>query len=198
MLFRRRKPMTFFERVRVWLWPRSSFSRSLRYMGKRILRIRATPHRVALGLAIGVLAGCSPLFGLHIIIALIFAWILRGNMAAAALGTLLSNPLTFFPIVAADYKLGHKMLSLFGHVDEIPLSEIKSMFDGVTLSQGWSLLMEAWDSVMKPMLLGGAILGLALGAVAYIFAYRATFNFQKKRHEKMSEKNRMRLHKQTK
>ncbi|MHC5306763.1 DUF2062 domain-containing protein [Bartonella sp. LJL80] len=197
MLFRRRKPVSFLERVRVWLWPRRSFSRSLKYMGKRILRISATPHEVALGLGIGVLAASSPLFGLHIFLAAILAWTLRGNIAAAILGTVLSNPLTFLPIVMADYKLGHLFLSLFGEVEEIPLSEIRSMFEGLTLSQAWTILLEAWDSVMKPMLLGGVILGLVLGGLAYICAYRATYKFQKRRHEKMAEKIRLRLQKQT-
>ena len=47
MLFRRRKPDGFLERVRTYLWPRRSFSRSLQYFSKRILRLKATPHAVA-------------------------------------------------------------------------------------------------------------------------------------------------------
>ncbi|TIN70311.1 MAG: DUF2062 domain-containing protein, partial [Mesorhizobium sp.] len=41
MLFRRRKPDGLYERVRTYLWPRRSFSRSLQYFSKRILRLKA-------------------------------------------------------------------------------------------------------------------------------------------------------------
>lgn len=193
MLFRRRKPIGLIERIRVWLWPRRSFSRSISYMGKRLLRISATPNEVALGLAIGVWAASSPLFGLHIFIAIIFAWLLRGNIAAAVLGTVFSNPLTFLPIVMGDYKLGHIFFSLFGRVDEIPLYEIRAMFDGIGLSQLLSILFETWDSVMKPMLVGGLILGFILGGISYIIAYRATFRFQKRRQAKILEKIKLRI-----
>ncbi|MBI0176443.1 DUF2062 domain-containing protein [Bartonella apis] len=198
MLFRRRKPVTFLERIRLWLWPRRSFSRSLKYYGKRLLRISATPHQVALGLAIGVLAASSPLFGFHIVLAGIVTWLLRGNVAAAILGTMLSNPLTFLPIVMLDYKLGHFCFALFGNVDAIPLAEIRAMFEGLSASQAWGILLEAWDTVMKPILFGGLILGLLLGSFAYICAYRATARFQKHRQEKMAEKVRMRLKKDQK
>lgn len=182
----------------MWLWPRRSFSRSLKYYGKRLLRISATPHQVALGLAIGVLAASSPLFGLHIILAGIVTWLLRGNIAAAILGTMLSNPLTFLPIVMIDYKLGHFYFSFFGNVDEIPLAEIRAMFEGLSVSQAWSILLEAWDTVMKPILLGGLILGVFLGGLAYICAYRATRQFQIHRREKMAEKIRTRLSREKK
>ncbi len=193
MLFRRRKPISFIERIRLWLWPRRSFSRSLRYYGKRLLRISATPHQVALGLAIGVFAASSPFVGLHIILAGIVAWLLRGNIAAAILGTILSNPLTFLPIVMADYKIGHILLSAFGNVQAIPLSEIRQMFDGLSLSQAWSSLLEAWEPVMMPIILGGVVLGAILGSLSYICAYRATFQFQKRHKEKMAEKLKLRL-----
>lgn len=193
MLFRRRKPISFIERIRLWLWPRRSFSRSLRYYGKRLLRISATPHQVALGLAIGVFAASSPFVGLHIILAGIVAWLLRGNIAAAILGTILSNPLTFLPIVMADYKIGHMLLSTFGNVQAIPLSEIRQMFDGLSLSQAWSSLLEAWEPVMMPIILGGVVLGAILGSLSYVCAYRATFQFQKHHKEKMAEKLKLRL-----
>lgn len=198
MLFRRRKPVSFLERIRLWFWPRRSFARSMKYYGKRLLRISATPHQVALGLAIGILAASSPLFGLHIILAGIITWLLRGNVAAAILGTMLSNPLTFLPIVMIDYKLGHFCFALFGNVDEIPLAQIRAMFEGLSVSQAWGILLEAWDTVMKPILFGGLILGLFLGSFAYICAYRATARFQKHRQEKMAEKIRMRLKKDKK
>ena len=53
MLFRRRHPEAWFVKVRTAMWPRRSWSRSLAYVFKRIIRITATPHAIAAGVAAG-------------------------------------------------------------------------------------------------------------------------------------------------
>ncbi len=190
MLFRHREPIDFVKRIRLWLWPRRSFSRSFCYIRKRILRISATPHKVALGFAIGIFLACSPLFGMHIILAVFFSWILRGNFAAAIIGTIFSNPLTFLLIVMADYKVGYLCLSLFSNVDEISLSQIHTLFDGLTLSNASRLFKGAWESIMRPMFLGGTLLGFIFGGFSYIGVYRAITRFQQKRYQKIIKKKR--------
>ena len=52
MLFRRRNRPTRIERLRVAVWPRNSWARSTRYFGKRVLRLTATPHAIALGFGV--------------------------------------------------------------------------------------------------------------------------------------------------
>jgi len=49
MLFRRRESESWWERLRVHLWPRRSWSRSGRYVVYRLRRLGATPHAIALG-----------------------------------------------------------------------------------------------------------------------------------------------------
>ncbi len=87
MLFKRRQLPSFAERVRLWLWPRRSWSRSLRYVLYRIVRLRANPHSLALGCAAGVFAACTPLIGGQIVLAAMLALALRANVAAAILAT---------------------------------------------------------------------------------------------------------------
>ncbi|WP_336287890.1 DUF2062 domain-containing protein [Bartonella sp. CB60] len=191
MLFRRRESVNFIKRIRLWLWPRRSFSRSFCYMRKRILRISATPHKVALGFAVGIFLACSPLLGVHIILAIVFSWILRGNFAAAIIGTVFSNPLTFLFIVMVDYKIGYLCLSLFSDVNEISLSQIRALFDGLTLSNASLLFKDAWNSIMMPMIIGGVFLGFILGSFSYIGVYRAITRFQQKRYQKIMKKRRL-------
>ena len=89
------------------MWPRRSLSRSLQYFWKRILRLRATPHAIAAGVAAGAFAAFLPFLGLHVLIAAGLAWVLRGNMIAAALGTAaVGNPLSYPLIWAATYAGG--------------------------------------------------------------------------------------------
>ncbi len=191
MLFRRREPIDFVTRIRLWLWPRRSFSRSFCYIHKRILRISATPHEVALGVAVGIFLACSPFFGLHIILAIFFSWLLRANFAAAIIGTIFSNPLTFLLIVMADYKVGYFCLSFFSDVKEISLSQIRSLFNGLTLSNLSLLFKGAWDTIMSPMILGGTLLGIVFGGLSYIGVYRATVRFKQKRYQKIIKKRRL-------
>ncbi|MGF7156753.1 DUF2062 domain-containing protein [Bartonella heixiaziensis] len=191
MLFRRREPIDFVKRVRLWLWPSRSFSRSFSYIRKRILRISATPHKVALGFAIGIFLACSPLFGMHIILAIFFSWLLRGNFAAAIIGTIFSNPLTFLLIVMADYKVGYLCLSFFSNVNEISLSQIRTLFDGLTLSNVPLLFKGAWETIMRPMILGGTLLGFIFAGLSYIGVYRAIARFQQKRYQKIMQKKRL-------
>ncbi|SSZ40454.1 DUF2062 domain-containing protein [Bartonella grahamii] len=188
MLFRSREPIDFVTRIRLWLWPRRSFSRSFCYIHKRILRISATPHEVALGVAVGIFLACSPFFGLHIILAIFLSWLLRANFAAAIIGTIFSNPLTFLLIVMADYKVGYFCLSLFSDVKEISLSQIRALFNGLTLSNLSLLFKGAWDTIMSPMILGGTLLGIVFGSLSYIGVYRATVRFKQKRYQKIIKK----------
>ena len=111
MLFRRRTREGLLQRFRVSLWPRRSLGRSAQYFWKRILRLSASPHAIAAGVAAGAFAAFLPFLGLHILIAAGLAWVLRGNVLAAALGTAaVGNPLSYPLIWAATYAGGRFLL----------------------------------------------------------------------------------------
>jgi hypothetical protein len=77
---------------------------------RRLHRLRADPHAIAAGFASGVALSCTPLFGLHILLALGLTWLVRGHLVAAAIGTAIGNPLTFPVIVSGAYGVGAAML----------------------------------------------------------------------------------------
>ncbi|MGZ5430544.1 MAG: DUF2062 domain-containing protein, partial [Thermoanaerobaculia bacterium] len=64
------------------------------------------PEVVAASFAIGVAISFTPLFGLHWIIALLLAVILRLNKVDVLLGTLVVNPLTFPAVAAVAIPIG--------------------------------------------------------------------------------------------
>jgi uncharacterized protein len=153
------------------VWPQKSYGRTLRYFGKRILRIRATPHALAAGFATGIFAAFSPALGLHILIAIALAWGLGGNLIAAALGTAAANPLTFPVIIAGEYKVGQLV---FGGTNELPLSlpvigaKLAHLdFSGI------------WVPVLKPLLAGSFVLGTAFAAIAYVSLFYAATSMAK-------------------
>jgi uncharacterized protein (DUF2062 family) len=68
------------------------------------------PEVVAASFAIGVAISFTPLLGLHWIIALLLAIILRLNKVDVLLGTLVVNPLTFPAVAAVAIPIGRLLL----------------------------------------------------------------------------------------
>lgn len=182
MLFQRRNPATRKERLRLLVWPRRSFSRSLRYGGKRILRITASPHAVAAGLAVGVFSAFTPFFGFHLIIAIVLAYVLAGNIAAAALGTTLANPLTLPFIWGSTFELGRFIMN--GSIDDAPPIHLGRALETMRFD-------EIWTPLLKPMLFGSTILGAAFAVVVYFVTRFAVSAFRRRRIERLAEKHRL-------
>ncbi len=114
-MFRRRQKLSHHQRLREFVWPSMGFRRSTRYLAHRVARMPGTPSSIALGFACGVAVIFTPFVGLHLVIALLVAWILRGSPLAAAIGTLASNPWTIPPILIGTYKLGARMMGAQSH-----------------------------------------------------------------------------------
>lgn len=179
MLFKRRKSEGLLERMRVWLWPRRSFSRSIQYFSKRILRLQASPHAVAAGVAAGVFASFFPL-GFHFIIAVAVSWLIAGNLVAAALGTALGNPLTFPLLWGASWETGK--LILHEHLPKNgPPAHLGDMLHNLSFAQ-------LWGPVLKPMAIGAVPLGLLFGAIAYGLTRWGMSVFREQRRRRLAEK----------
>lgn len=162
MLFQRREKLAFSHRVRAFLWPRTGWRRSIRYILKRILRLGGTPHAIALGVAAGVFISFTPFVGLHFMLGFVVAWLTGGNLVASAFGTFIGNPLTFPFIWASTFEIGNWMLGRAAHV---PFT-----FDATT-----SLFNESLDALwplIMPMTVAGVPMGI-LFAIAFYFPVRA-------------------------
>lgn len=174
MLFRRRQRPTNIERLRVAVWPRHSWVRSTRYYGKRVLRLTATPHAIALGFAAGAFASFTPMVGFHFIISFALAWVVRGNLIAAALGTSVGNPLTFPFIWASTYKVGQLIL---GGKQPGSHEEVHEEFMTRLLDHSIDVLLP----MFKPMMVGAIPIGLVVGTVCYVLVYKSVEVYQHRR-----------------
>ncbi len=183
MLFRRRKPPSLWERTRTYLWPRRSFSRSIRYIAKRVLRLTATPHAIAAGVAAGVFASWTPFIGFHFIMSFVIAYLIAGNMFAAAIGTSFGNPLTFPFIWTSCYGLGKFILNQEAvggkHINLVHLFRHLDVAD-------------LWQPVLKPMLVGAIPLGLLFAGIFYGITYWGVNAFRTRRRERMAARARAR------
>jgi len=162
------------------LWPRRSFRRSARYFAKRALRLRATPHAIAAGVAAGVFCSFTPFIGLHFLLAFVVAWLLRGNLVAAAFGTAVGNPITFPVIWGATLQLGRVILQHEEGAD-LGTEEIGDLLMHLEFAS-------LWDPILKPMLLGAALLGAAAGFMAYLIVRIAVRTFHEQRRKRLAER----------
>lgn len=182
MLFKRRKKLSFGERVRDCLWPHGGWVRTARYIWRRSARLSGTPHSIAAGFSSGALASFTPFVGFHFIIGLACASITRGNILAAIFGTFVGNPLTFPFIWFATYSVGKRLLASEGpsaYVVELPqLSMWTMMTDPVGL---WRTFAEQMIPIIKPMTVGGMVLGIPSMLVLYFFMRWGVAVFQAKR-----------------
>jgi uncharacterized protein (DUF2062 family) len=180
MLFRRRTPEGFLDRLRVALWPRNGWSRSLRYFTKRVLRLSGSPHAIALGIASGVFVSWTPFVGLHIVLSVALAFILNANLVAAGLGTIVGNPLTFPFIWWSTFQLGKHLLHTAP--DHVHLANIADMLAHKPFS---SLI-----PLLKPMIAGAIPLGVASGAAAYLIVVVAVRAYQSARRKRLDARRR--------
>lgn len=134
------------------------------------MRLEGSPRAIALGLAIGIVVAFSPTIGFQMIIAGFLAAAVRANPAPAIAAVWITNPVTIPPIYAGTYYLGrhfwsgrpidiHAALSRFVRdLSRLEFYEVVSQFRE---------LLELGVDVLVPMFIGGAIIGLAAGAMSY-------------------------------
>lgn len=171
--------------MRTALWPRRSFVRSFQYFAKRVLRLTATPHAIAAGVAAGVVASWTPLLGFHFVLSFALAYVLAGNMVAAALGTAFGNPLSFPFIWAATLKVGNLLIGMppGAHHKHVNLEALLRHLD----------VSQLWDPVLKPMLIGSLPLGISSGIAFYILTYWAVTAFQARRKLRLAARAKARM-----
>ena len=185
MLFKRRKDAGLLERLRVWAWPRVSWSRSTRYFVMRMLRLSGTPYAIAAGCAAGVFVSFTPFIGFHVLLTMAVAWIIGGNIVAGLLASAIGNPLTFPFIWAGTYEIGQMMLS--GRHQDAP----------ITL--GRELAANSFQHILpliKPMLVGAMPLGLTAAAIVFVLVHRMVVAYQTARRLKLQDRARARTSKE--
>lgn len=195
MLFARKSPPDWREKLRVAVWPRRSWTRSLKYLAKRVLRLTGSPHAIAAGIAAGVFASFTPYMGLHFMIGFMVAYVIAGNFIAAAMGTFFGNPISFPFIWAGTYKIGNFILyGNFGgeggpHETLTRLRHIDFWHEG--FYGFWDVVVSIWEPVLKPMSVGAIPLGISAGVIAYLITRWAAAAFQVSRRRMLSEKAKM-------
>ena len=193
MIFKRRIPADWRETLRISLWPRRSWSRSARYVTKRILRLTGSPHAISAGVAAGVFASFTPFMGFHFLTAFLVAYIVAGNLLAAALGTFFGNPISFPFIWASTYTTGNFILNRTSHPDQenpgdtLGSLEVGNFWEG-GISALFYQLVGIWNPIIKPMLVGAIPVGISVSVVIYVVTRWLAVKFKNRRQKKIKAK----------
>jgi hypothetical protein len=128
-MFRRRTPLPLLHQIGQWLWPSAGWRRATTYLAHRVRRLPETPYRIAAGVACGAAISFTPFIGFHFAGAALLALLLRGNVVASALGTMVGNPWTFPFIWAWIYSLG-RLLTGHSVTNDLPnVLSLQYIFD---------------------------------------------------------------------
>lgn len=136
-------------RLRAWL----------SHLHFRLVTIEDTPHSIALGVAIGIFFGFTPLWSLKTLLSIAVAWLCKSNKIGAAISVQLHDIiLPFMPAIYLwEYKLG--FWTMHGHLPR------KIKFGAMTLRD--YLHWETFFTVGRPLLVGSLIIGLPSAAIVY-------------------------------
>jgi len=161
-----------------------NFLRTARFFYLKILRIRANPHAIALGAAIGVFVGMTPTIPLHTVIIFILCLLARASFLSGLITSwLVCNPLTSLPIYFMALHIGN--LTTPYHVD---WQRIKStadfVFSQASLTARISTVGELGVETAVVMLTGGILLALPLGLASYYLFYHLILRYQHRRYDK--------------
>ena len=118
----------------------------------KLIRVKDSKDKLAIGFACGSMVSFSPFIGFHFLLAVIFAYILRGNIVASLIGTFVGNPFTFPFIWMFIYKVGN----MFFKNDQNFSLELtfQSLFN-----QGYDILI--------PMMIGSLIVSIPIWFISY-------------------------------
>lgn len=171
------------DRATSWL-DGSGLQPRLRYFWRQVLRVRATPHAVALGFAIGVFTACTPFLGVQTILACALAFTLRVSMPAALLGTFVGNPLSWPAIWSASYVSGALLLGQDPTYGADHLSETANVLSATLMApsiQTFGAAVDNLSPIAEPMVVGGLLVGLIAAIFSYYPTRRAVRIFQRHR-----------------
>ncbi len=137
---------------------RGWFVKRYRRLYTRLMRLKENPVAMSRGLALGVFAGCFPLFGFQTFIGIILAVLFRGSKVVAAIGTWVSNPITYIPLYVLNFKVGKFLLG------------VKSLSSQDVDLESLSSLMESGYIFVTTLLVGCLAVGTIAGIISYFLS----------------------------
>jgi len=122
---------------------------------------------MATAFAVGVFIGMSPLLGLHTVLGLFAAWLLRLNRVITLVGVFVTNPWTIVPIYSFGTWVGAKIIGLNKVIPVIDWTEITILG-----------FLKEFRPLLLPFIIGSTALGIVSAIVGYFILYTAVKKYR--------------------
>ena len=150
----------------------------------RVLHVDDTPHRIALGLAIGIFITWTPTMGFQMVLTVLVATLMRANKFVGVPFVWISNPVTALPLYGGNFYVGTCILPGEYSLDAFCQSVSRAVFTG----GGWVDKIAAWWEAtidfFWPLWTGSIVVGLALALPTYIATRWGVVRYRKHWHKK--------------
>ena len=174
MTVNKRNKSKFYKLSSFYSFLLNKFKRVISYYWLRLTRLPGSTYAISAGFACGSMVSFTPLLGLHFFLAIIFAFLIRGNFIAALLGTAIGNPISFPFIWGLIYNIGAFVTSKssVNFQSEISID----------------LILDETYEVFTPMLIGGAIIALPIWLLTYFTMYSLISSYKKSKKKNQNNK----------
>lgn len=146
----------------------------------KVLHADDPPHRLALGIAVGMFVTFMPAIGLQMLLSVFIAWLLRANKLVGVPLVWLSNPVTIVPIYYPCYLLGCKLMGTAAVRDDwAKLEKSWQAIQADSTATWWNKVEFGWQSILDvlwPLSIGCVVVGLTAAILSYyvsLFAIRS-------------------------
>lgn len=143
-----------------------------------VLHADDPPHRLALGIAIGLFVTFTPTVGFQTVIVIFLAWLFNANKVVGVPLVWITNPVTIVPIFYTCYRVGRLALRQpgvgFGWWTQLTQPP-EGWWDGV------AFYSQRFAQIAAPLWLGSIFVGFLLATAAYYISYYAIYGYRMKR-----------------
>ena len=130
--------------------------KTIKKLTQKLSSLNASTDSIALGFACGAAISMTPFIGFHSILAVLTALMIRANIIAALIGTIVGNPWTFAFIWPATYETGRLILGIRAR-ENLDFSTILDNLKGALFSFDFSDALKDIEEVILPMAVGSII-----------------------------------------
>jgi uncharacterized protein (DUF2062 family) len=173
--------------------------RAAQYVQHRMRRLPGTPEQIARGIFAGAFVVFTPYFGLHFVLAVLLARVMRGSIIASLLATFIGNPVSYVPIAFVSLETGHFLLGtrVHGEINESLFARFGNAAGDLWHNflamftdehARWHELQVFWDTVVWPWTVGGIIPGLMCATVCYYLSVPVIRAYQNRRATRLRKK----------
>ncbi len=167
-------------------------SRVERFLIYRVFSLNDTPHRLALGVAIGIFVTWTPTIGFQMALTIGLSWLLGANKFVGVPFVWLSNPATVVPVYGPNYLIGCWLLG------KQPDGWHK-VIEAIRFQGGLYDRILEWFYVTKSIFwelwVGSFVVALVLGILTYFAMYRMIIVYRTQKKHLLDVVHQHRIHK---